>query len=49
MSNKKLLGVTIATAAALAFASVPINNAFAKGTVNHVPTHAKEKANVKRL
>jgi hypothetical protein len=36
MSNKKLLGITIATAAALAFAAAPINTAFAKGQTANV-------------
>lgn len=36
MSNKKLIGFTIATAAALTFASAPITSAFAQGMAGDV-------------
>lgn len=34
MSNKKIIGITIATAAALAFSAAPVTSALAKGQVN---------------
>ena len=36
MSNKKLIGIAIATAAALGFAAAPVTSAIAKGQVNSV-------------
>lgn len=36
MSNKKLIGIAIATAAALGFASAPVTSAIAKGQSNSV-------------
>lgn len=36
MSDKKLIGIAIATAAALVFAAAPVTSAIAKGQVNSV-------------
>jgi uncharacterized membrane protein len=36
MSNKKMIGITLATAAVLAFAAAPVTSALAKGQVNSV-------------